>query len=217
MALLSGCADSPNPPAGSHFQASLPPPSIEPVAQQEYRIGALDKLDINVFQVKDLTLEKVQVDAGGQILLPLIGVITAGGRTTSELSADIAAKLQAKYLQSPQVSVLVEESASQKVTVDGAVTEAGVFQLKGRTTLMQAVAMAKGPSHTANLRRVAVFRQVHGDRAAAVFDLKAIREGRAVDPEIFGNDVVVVDDSFGKNAWHEVISVLPSLAIFRLL
>ncbi|WP_172448418.1 polysaccharide biosynthesis/export family protein [Caulobacter mirabilis] len=181
----------------------------------EYKIGPLDELSINVFQVKDLTLEKVQVDATGNILLPLIGQVAASGKTTTELSADISAALGQKYLQSPQVSVLVVQSANQKVTVDGSVNEAGVFVMKGRTTLMQAVAMAKGPNRTANLQRVVVFRSVGGQRMAATFDLAAIRRGEMPDPEILGDDVVVVDGSAAKGIVREVLAALPALAIFR--
>lgn len=188
--------------------------SAPAAATSDYRIGPLDKLVITVFQVEDLTLKEAQVDASGQIALPLIGSVMAAGKTTSELSGEIATKLRAGFLQSPQVSVMVSEAASQKVTVDGAVTEPGVFTLKGRTTLMQAVAMAKGPGRTADLKRVAVFRTTNGTRTAAVFDLAAIRAGRTEDPEIYGNDIVVVDGSAVKGFWREVVSALPAFAIF---
>lgn len=186
-----------------------------PVPGAAYRIGALDKLNITVFQVKDLTLEKVQVDASGQILLPLIGAVTAQGKTTAELSADIAAKLQKDFMQSPQVSVLVEESASQKVTVDGAVKKAGVFDMKGRTSLMQAVAMAEGADRDAKLREVVVFRTVSGQRQAARFDLTAIRRGTAADPELQGGDVVVIPGSAMARTVRDVLQALPAFAIFR--
>ncbi|NEX94880.1 polysaccharide biosynthesis/export family protein [Caulobacter sp. 17J65-9] len=208
--LGAGAAQAQNP-----TQIATTAPGVHAAPRGEYRIGPLDKLNITVFQVKDLTLDRVQVDASGRILLPLIGQVMAAGRTTTELSDEIAAKLEASYLQHPQVSVVVSEAASQKVTVDGAVTEAGVFELRGRTTLLQAVAMAKGPARNANLKRVAVFRQIDGQRQAAVFDLKAIRKGKAEDPEIYGDDVIVVDSSGLKGAWREVLGALPAFSIFR--
>jgi polysaccharide export outer membrane protein len=181
-----------------------------------YRIGPLDRISINVYQVKDLTMEDVQVDAGGRLLLPLIGSITAAGKTAPELSAEIADRLRGRYLQSPQVAVWVSEILSQRVTVDGSVVQPGVYPLTGPTTLIQAVSMAKGPDvKLANLSRVVVFRTVGGERTAAVFDLKKIRKGTAPDPEIKGNDIVVVDGSQLKGAWREVIGALPGLAIFR--
>ena len=187
----------------------------QPIA--EYRIGPLDSLDITVFQVKDLTLKKAQVDAAGQIRLPLIGAVTAGGKTAAELSAEIAARLGEKYLQNPQVSVVVAEAVSQKVSVEGAVNEAGVFQLKGRTGLMEAIAQAKGESRTGNPRRVAIVRSVDGAPQAARFDLVAIRAGRARDPEVVAGDTVVVDGSRAGRLWRNLVETLPALIVFSYL
>ncbi len=182
-----------------------------------YRIGALDKLNVTVFQNKDLSVEKMQVDSGGHILLPLIGSVTAQGKTTSELSDEIAARLGQKYLQSPQVSVTVEEAVSQKVSVEGAVTEAGVFELKGRTSLLEAVARAKGTTRYANLRHVTIIRNVGGTPRAATFDLAAIGSGRAKNPEVIGNDIVVVEDSKAKTFWRGMIEALPALYVLTFL
>ena len=191
-------------------------PRAREAALQDYRIGPFDKLAINVFQVKDLTLDEVQVDASGQILLPLIGMVEAGGKSTRELSQEIASKLSQRYLQNPQVSVLVKDAASQKVAVEGAVVEAGVFPLKGRTSLLQAVAMAKGPHQNADLKRVAVFREIEGQRMAAVFNLKDIRQGKSADPEILGNDVIVVNGSSLKGGIREILRALPALGVFAI-
>ncbi len=182
-----------------------------------YRIGALDRLNITVFQIKELTVQKMQVDASGQILLPLIGAVVARGKTTTELSNEIAARLEGRYLQSPQVSVTVDEAVSQKVSVEGAVNEAGVFELKGRTSLLEAVARAKGAAKNANLHRVTIIRNVDGTPRAATFDLAAIGRGTARNPEVLGNDVVIVDDSKGKNFWHGMIEAIPALYVLTFL
>ena len=150
------------------------------------------------------------------MLLPLIGSVMAAGKTAPELSAEIADRLRGRYLQAPQVAVWVSEILSQRVTVDGSVVQPGVYPLTGPTTLIQALSMAKGPDiKLANLSRVVVFRTIGGERSVAVFDLKKIRKGTAPDPEIRGNDIVVVDGSQLKGAWREVIGALPGLAIFR--
>jgi len=189
--------------------------AAQPMA--EYRIGPLDSLDITVFQVKDLSLQKAQVDAGGQIRFPLIGAVTAGGRTAAELSAEIAARLGEKYLQNPQVSVMVVEAISQKVSVEGAVNEAGVFPLKGRTGLLEAIAEAKGESRTGNPRRVAIVRSVGGAPHVALFNLQAIRTGRARNPEILAGDTVVVDGSRAGMLWRNLVETLPALIVFSYL
>jgi len=191
--------------------STAPIPPAPTSAQVDYRIGPLDKLDVTVFEVKDLTIDKIQVDAGGQILLPLIGAVTAQGKTTTELSAEIARRLGERYLQAPQVSVVVEEAVSQKVSVEGAVNKAGVFELKGRTGLLEAVARAEGTSRTANRRHVTIVRTVDGQPRVATFDLAAIQEGRARNPEVLGNDVVVVDDSRVKTYWRAFVEALPAL------
>jgi polysaccharide export outer membrane protein len=183
----------------------------------EYRIGPLDSLDITVFQIQDLSLKKVQVDSQGQLRMPLIGSVTAGGKTAAELSADIAARLGERYLQDPQVSVVVVEALSQKVSVEGAVNEAGVFQLKGRTGLLEAVAEAKGESRTGNPRRVAIVRNVDGAPHAALFNLVAIRAGRARDPEVMAGDTVVVDGSRASMLWRNLVETLPALIVFSYL
>lgn len=182
----------------------------------EYKVGPLDKLSITVYRVQELTLEGVQVDASGRLSLPLVGTIEVSGRTAPQIAEEISKRLKGTYLQDPQVTVWVVEATSQKVTVDGAVMQPGVYLLSGKTTLMQAVAMAKGPDNKlANLERVVVFREIDGQRYAAVFNLKRIRKGLDPDPDIFGNDVVVVDGSQLKQIWREVIGSLPGLAIFR--
>lgn len=185
------------------------------ITSEDYRIGPSDLLEVKVFQVPDLSFEEQRVDAAGNIDLPLIRSVPAAGRTPAELSRNIEARLGAAYLQNPQVAVSVKEAASQKVVVDGDVTKPGTYQLQGRTTLLQAIAMAEGPTRTADLNNVAIFRNVDGQRLAAIFDLDAIREGRAEDPVIQGEDVVVVDQSRLRAAWREVISSLPAFNVFR--
>ena len=183
----------------------------------DYRIGPLDKLDIVVFQVKDLSVDNLRVDASGQILLPLIGAVLASGKTTGELSGEIADRLRARYLQSPRVSVTVADAASQKVTVEGAVNDAGVFEIKGRTSLLEAVARAKGVAKGANTHHVAIIRSVDGAPHAATFDLAAISAGKARNPEVIANDVVIVDSSRSKSFWHGMVEVMPALYLLTFL
>lgn len=183
--------------------------------QAEYRIGVGDKLSIRVFQVQDLSFDSLTVDTSGNIQLPLIGAVRASERTAGELSTDIAQKLSAQYLRNPQVTVTVTEAASQKITVDGAVTKPGVYEMRGSTSLLQAVAMAEGPSRVADLTKVAVFRTINGERSVALFDLQAIRQGRADDPMVLGDDIIVVDTSRLNSALREVVGALPALSIFR--
>jgi polysaccharide export outer membrane protein len=182
----------------------------------EYRLGPQDLVEVNVFQVSDLN-RTVRVNSSGQLSLPLIGVIKAGGLTVRELEEAIANKLKADYLQDPQVSVFVKEYTSQRVTLEGAVKKPGIYPLSGRTTLLQAIATGGGLDTLANLEGVVIFRMVDGKKMAAVFDMKAIRSGQADDPQVFGDDVIVVDQSGSKTALRRFIESIPAFTLFFLL
>jgi polysaccharide export outer membrane protein len=173
-----------------------------------YRIGPLDALDISVFKVPDLT-KSVQVADDGTINYPLIGQTQAAGKTAKELEQSLEQKLGAKYLHDPQVTVLVKEFNSQRVTISGSVKTSGVFAIKGQTSLMQVVAMAGDIDTTTDSGDIIVFRSIDGQRQAARFDIDAIKGGKADDPQVMPGDVIVVDTSATKQALANVMKVLP--------
>jgi polysaccharide export outer membrane protein len=196
---------------------SLPPPDATATVldkQLEYRIGPLDSLEITVFQVQYLD-HPIQVGADGHIGLPLIGDMAAAGKTPRELADEIAAKLGERYLQSPQVTVSVKDAISQKFTVEGSVAKPGMYDAVGSTTLLQALALAEGADQYANVHNVAVFRMVDKRRAGAVYDLAAIRSGKADDPQIYGGDIVVVGASAVRRFLRDVAPGSPFISLFR--
>lgn len=206
------------PPAAA-TPAAAPPPAaaVAPAAQAvgpavtraDYRIGLYDVLDVNVFEIDDLH-RQVQVDGNGFIVLPLIGEVPAQGRTPAELADDVRVKLDARFVNNAKVEIQVRQSQSEHVTVDGAVNEAGVFPLKGRVTLMQAVAMAKGPMGAdANVHKVSIFRTVDGRWTRTQYDLAKIRSGKLDDPLIEPRDVVVVAGSKKQDILRTLGTILP--------
>ncbi|MEO8002575.1 MAG: polysaccharide biosynthesis/export family protein [Arenimonas sp.] len=182
----------------------------------EYRIGPQDLLEISVFQVAELN-RTVRVNTSGDISLPLVGAMKAGGRTVQELESDIAKSLDAKFLQNPQVTVFVKEFTSQRVTLEGSVKKPGIYPLTGRTTLLQAIAMAEGLDQLADLRGIVIFRVVEGKKMGARFDIKAIRSGAAADPQVYGDDIIVIDQSGSKTAFRRLMESLPIFSIFSPL
>ena len=217
---LSGCASgnlsSADVARGEAAYAVMTPVQAE--LDRDYRIGPQDTLTVTVFQEPEISTPAnapLQVNANGNITMPLIGTVQAAGKTASELSAVIADRLATNYLENPQVTVAVSSSVSQKVTVQGEVTQAGVYEIRGRTTLLEALAMAKGETRVAALSQVLVYRNVGGQRQGALFDVEAIRRGTAEDPEILGNDVVVVGYSKGKSVWRDILATSPLLGLFR--
>jgi polysaccharide export outer membrane protein len=179
-----------------------------------YKIGPLDVLEVKVFKVKDLE-SQVQVAETGTINLPLVGEVPAAGRTAQEIERDLEKRLGAKYLKNPQVTIYVREYNSQRLTVEGAVKRPGVYPLKGKTTLLQAIAMAEGQNADVSSSTVVVFRRIDGRRNAARFDVDEIREGKVEDPVMQQNDVVVVETSSAKVAFNNVVKVIPVAGLFR--
>lgn len=214
--VLAGCAGGAgtgNLPTGAAAYGVIPAASQDHSAT-DYRIGPLDNVDITVFQEPELSVKALQVDASGNIAMPLVGNVQASGKTATELSAELEKRLAQKYLVNPQVTVAVAGSVSQKVTVQGEVIQPGVYEIKGPTTLLEALSMAKGETRVAALKEVVVFRNIQGKRMGAVFDINSIRRGDAQDPAVLGNDVVVVGYSGAKSMWRDILTASPLLNVF---
>lgn len=223
LAFLVGCAGAGRRPApfstvgDGKPQMKAPDGSITAGGQGvagDYRVGPQDLLEISVFQVADLN-RTVRVNSSGDVSLPLVGIVHAGGHTVQEVQDDISHKLTQTYLQNPQVSVFVKEFTSQRVTLEGAFTKPGIYPLTGQTSLLQAIAMGQGLTELADPQGVLVFRMVDGKKQAAVFDLKRIRQGLDQDPVIYGDDIVVIEDSGSKSMFSRIIKAMPVLGVFR--
>jgi polysaccharide export outer membrane protein len=185
---------------------NLPPP-VNTNNGEDVPIAPGDKLEIDVFQVADLD-RTVQVDNKGRIFLPLIGEVQAAGKSVLTLQNDITQRYSAKYLQNPQVSVLVKESAGQQVTLDGAVKKPGIYPVSSNSTLLQVVAEAGGLDDIADESKVYVFRKVGARKLVANYNVKEIRSGNRQDPHIYGGDIVVSFKSGTKVALQNIGNVL---------
>lgn len=208
-AACTGTVDSPLPRGADAY--ALIPATTQPLDRSDYVVGPLDTLSVEVFQEPDLSVEDIQVDASGNILLPLVGTVKAQGKSAPELADEIARSL-AVYLVKPRVTVTTD-SITQKVAIEGEVNQPGVYEIKGDSTLLEALAMARSPTKVADLDQVIVFRTADGRRAGATFDLKRIRAGVDPDPVIVGGDRIVVGYSSVKGAFRDFLS-LPVLRVF---
>jgi polysaccharide export outer membrane protein len=168
--------------------------SLSQPGNGSYMIGPMDVLQITVYKAADLS-KVAPVAEDGTINLPLIGTTPAAGKTASDLEREIQKRLDAGYMRSPQVNVTVKEYNSRRVTVEGAVKTPGVFTLRGRDSLEQAIAKAGGVDREMASDSVVVFRNVDGKRTMINYDLSTIRGGQAEDPEVLPGDVIVVGDS----------------------
>lgn len=211
--VLSGCgyrrARLPGPTPEFHQQ---PDPLF--AENREHHLGPSDLVTVSVYRAPEFSGD-YRVDAAGNIMVPLLGLMQVQGMTTTQLADNLRQQLSGRYYVNPDVSVALKESNSQRVSIDGSVNSPGVYPVVGRTTLMEAIARAGGATGNANLRRIVIFRQINGQRHVAVFDLQAIREAQAEDPLIFASDIIVVDGNQTRQVLRDIIGTLPIISLFR--
>ena len=209
LAMLSGCN-----PAGENLAAAPDPSAATPAPRGDYQIGNDDILQIVVYPVADFNRD-AQVDGAGNIVLPLLGVIPAAGRTARQLETVIAAKLKAKYMQNPQVTVYVKDAVGQRVTISGSVTKPGVYQVKNGGTLLSMLATAGGFNDTASTT-VSIIRATSAGRQTLAYDASAIQSGTVADPPVYGGDVISVEDSTAKVGLKQAGSVVGIASLGRV-
>ena len=129
--------------------ANAPTVTFKTSADDLYRIGPGDVLEIRVFNRPQLSRDAVRVDNRGLIRMPMIeSEIRAGCRTEAELANELAT-LYLKYQRHPHVDIFVKEYSANPVAVMGAVDKPGQFQLHRRVRLLELVSLAGGPTDRA--------------------------------------------------------------------
>lgn len=213
--VLSGCAGSQmgSVPAGPAAY-EIVPADAPGVAVRPYAVESGDVLSLSVFNEPEISSQKLLVDEGGNIAVPLVGRVRAEGRTTDEIGAEIADVLGRRYVRNPRVTVSLQEQHQRIVAVEGEVARPGAFQIGLNTTLLGVLAQAGSPKNTAALDEVVVFRTIEGRRAAARFDLAQIRANLAPDPVMRDGDVVAVGFSSTGRLWENVLRAAPLFNLF---
>ena len=161
-------------------------------AQTDYRIGIEDVLDIAVWNVAEMQ-KTVPVRPDGKISLPLVNDVTAAGLTPMELRNLLTKKI-ADYVQNPDVSVVVREIHSLKVSVIGQVRTPGRYDLRGPSTVLDALALAGGFTEFASRRKITILRPACNTTKRIRFNYDAaISQGSvASNLLIQAGDIVVV-------------------------
>jgi polysaccharide export outer membrane protein len=160
----------------------------------DYHMGILDLIEIKVLYADDLG-RTLRIDSRGNISLPLVGEIHAAGLTSYELEQTIARKLATDYVQNPQVTVFIKEFTSQRMTIQGVVSRAGVYEIAGQASLLQALSMAGGLMDKGDESAIKVIRKRPGEpEQTLTFDMNEIRENRISDPNLENGDIVLVEE-----------------------
>ncbi|QFR35099.1 polysaccharide export protein [Ancylobacter sp. TS-1] len=180
-----------------------------------YRVGALDVLTINVFKVDDLN-KTVQVSESGKFSFPLIGEVQASGKTVSEIEKTIGSQLETNYLRNPQVTVLVKEYNSHRITVEGAVKKPGVFPMQGPMSMLQAIASSGGVNEDSD-GTLLLFRKVDGRTGVVRYSMNDLRQQKTEDPDLQPGDIVMVPSSDLKVGMRYLLQTAPLARSFLLL
>jgi polysaccharide biosynthesis/export protein len=168
------------------------PATTNPVVDPNYLIGPLDVLDITVWKNPDVS-RTVPVRPDGKISLPLINDVDASGRTPLQLQALITEKLS-KFLNTPQVTVIVTQVNSQRVYVLGMVVHPGAFPLLPDMTVLQAIASAGGIGQFAKDKDIYILRTVGAHQERYPFNYRDVIKGKHPEQNILlkpGDNVVV--------------------------
>jgi polysaccharide export outer membrane protein len=124
----------------------------------DYKIGPKDLLEISVFGLNELNTT-VRVSEDGKITLPLLGEVPVEGLTKSDCEKKISQLLEEKWLQNPQVTILIKEYRSKRVSLLGAVRNPGPYELMGRQNVLQMISEAGGLTSEAG-NEILVVRQL---------------------------------------------------------
>jgi polysaccharide biosynthesis/export protein len=131
-------------------------PTSVPPSDSKYVIGADDELAVEVWQEKELS-HVVLVRPDGKISLPLLGELQASGQTPLQIQETITQRLK-EYVGQPQVTVIVQQTKSQRFNVVGEVVKPGSYVFGHPVTVLDAIALAGGLRDFAKSKKVYVLR-----------------------------------------------------------
>ena len=155
-------------------------------SQEDYLIGPEDKLNILVWGHDDLHRE-LSVSLEGNISFPLIGMVRAADKTTSQLEKHITEKLAEGYIVNPQVSVGVSTFSSQKFFLMGEIEKPGKYVMEQGMNVLMAISMGGGLTPKAAPKRTKIIRVVVGKETEIHVNMDTV-----INP----GDTIIVPESF---------------------
>jgi polysaccharide export outer membrane protein len=181
---------SPQQPAGP-AESTAPQPAWTPVVST-YRIGGGDVLTVFVWREPDLTRD-VTVRIDGRISVPLLGDVVAAGKQPEELAEELRQQLS-RFVEAPKVTVGITQDANSRFYVVGRVNRPGEYPMTGRTTFLQALAIAGGFAEFAKTGRILVVRRQSAQDLALFVDYKKLSDGEELEHNIvlLPGDTIVV-------------------------
>ena len=203
----SGATTVPSGPtaAPSGARASAPSPTMaEPPGttsatgavtplRSDYVIGPGDVLQITVWK-NDTLSRTVPVRPDGKISMPLLHDVQASGLTVMQLRDKISTAL-GEFMPNPEVAVSVNDVRSLRVSILGEVAKPGVLELRGQTTILEAIAMAGGFKDFASPSKITILRTEENGKTKRIrfnYNRAVANGGDEENVVLRSGDVVVV-------------------------
>jgi polysaccharide export outer membrane protein len=162
--------------------------SAAAIDPNKYLIGPEDILFIRVWREPDFTLPAA-VRPDGKITMPLVGDVQAGDQTPMQLTKTIT-ELLGKYLNNPDVNVMVTDVRSKKYYIDGEVLKPGTYLLVTPTTVLEALSNCGGFRDFANTKKIRILRKGN----ILHFNYKDVSRGKNLEQNILiesGDHIIV--------------------------
>lgn len=157
------------------------------------QVGVDDMFDVRVYGEADLS-GTYRVATDGTIDFPLAGRIPVAGLRTGEIQARLTQRLKNGYLNNPQVTVLMKEWNSRKISVLGQVQHPGSVSYHPHMTIVDAIAQAGGFTGIAAKNAVSLRRETGGKVESRIYRVADITEGRSTNVLVLPGDVLVVEE-----------------------
>jgi len=179
-------------PAASAMTAPAGGASVAMAIPTDYVIGADDVLTVSFWGEGAMSSE-VLVRPDGKVTLPLINDIAAAGLTPDQFRQRVTAQA-GKFVDLPNVTVVVKTINSRQVFITGQVEKPGSYVLRAPTTVLQLIAMAGGLKEYADASHILIVRTVDGQPTSLLFDYKSVtrRKNLGQNVELKPGDTIVV-------------------------
>ncbi len=178
-------AQQPPPAAGPESPAPIAPQKAPPsdgvgaaIDPHKYILGPGDVIFLRTWREPDFTMP-LAIRPDGKITLPLVGEVAAAGLTPQDLTKDLTDRL-GKYINNPDVTIIVQEIRSKKYYIDGEVGRPGVYPLGVPTTVLEALSSAGGFKEFANTKKIKILR----NGKTLNFNWKEVTNGKHLEQNI---------------------------------
>lgn len=182
----------PTPSVAAPAVPAVPAPLPVLAAIPDYLIGTEDVLSIDFWRDKEMSAQ-VTVRPDGKITLPLLNEVRAAGLTPSQLK-DVLVAESKKYVEDPNVTVVVKEVKSRKVFITGEIEKPGPYPLLAPMTVMQLIVVAGGLKDFAHSDKIAIMRNENGKATSYRFNYKELAKNKNLKQnlELKPGDIVIV-------------------------